>query len=87
MRGSDSIAAGNAEVGAKLAGLFAIGDRLKRLSETGDPLETLDVIIDFEAFRSVLRQRNTVEEKAQIKAGLKAREILEGQAEQGRPEG
>lgn len=38
----------------KLSGLFAIGDHLKRLSETGDPLETLSRIIDFEAFRAVL---------------------------------
>jgi IS5 family transposase len=38
----------------KLSGLFAIGDHLKRLSETGDPLETLNAIIDFEAFRPVL---------------------------------
>ncbi len=38
----------------KLSGLFAIGDHLKRLSETGDPLEALGRIIDFEAFRPVL---------------------------------
>lgn len=38
----------------KLSGLFAIGDHLKRLSETGDPLETVNAIIDFEAFRPVL---------------------------------
>jgi hypothetical protein len=38
----------------KLSGLFAIGDHLKRLSEAGDPLETLDRIIDFEAFRPML---------------------------------
>jgi hypothetical protein len=38
----------------ELSGLFAIGDHLKRLSETSDPLETLGRIIDFEAFRPVL---------------------------------
>jgi len=38
----------------KLSGLFAIGVDLKRLSETGDPLETLGRIIDFERFRPVL---------------------------------
>lgn len=38
----------------KVSGLFGIGDHLKRLSETGDPLETLAKIIDFEAFRPVL---------------------------------
>lgn len=38
----------------KVSGLFAIGDHLRRLSETGDPLEALGRIIDFEAFRPVL---------------------------------
>lgn len=38
----------------KASGLFAIGDHLRRLSETGDPLEALGRIIDFEAFRPVL---------------------------------
>jgi len=38
----------------KVSGLFGIGEHLKRLSETGDPLETLAKIIDFEAFRPVL---------------------------------
>ena len=37
-----------------VSGLFAIGDHLRRLSETGDPLEALGRIIDFEAFRPVL---------------------------------
>ena len=38
----------------KVSGLFGIGEHLKRLSETGDRLETLAQIIDFEAFRPVL---------------------------------
>ncbi|MGO4168404.1 hypothetical protein [Novosphingobium sp. YAF33] len=38
----------------KLSGLFAIGDHLKCLSETGDPLETLNAIIDSEVLRPVL---------------------------------
>jgi len=38
----------------KVSGLFAIGDHLRRLWETGDPLEALGRIIDFEAFRPVL---------------------------------
>ena len=38
----------------RLSGLFAINDHLKRLSATGDPLETLGRIIDFEAFRPTL---------------------------------
>ena len=38
----------------KVSGLFGIGEHLKRLSETGDPLETLAKIIDFEMFRPVL---------------------------------
>ena len=33
-----------------VSGLFAIGDHLRRLSETGDPFEALGRIIDFEAF-------------------------------------
>jgi transposase, IS5 family len=37
-----------------VSGLFAIGDHLRRLSETGDPLEALGRIIDFEPFRPVL---------------------------------
>lgn len=36
------------------AGLFGFSDHLKRLSAHGDPLEALDRIIDFEAFRQVL---------------------------------
>lgn len=38
----------------RVSGLFGIGDHLQRLSETGDPLEALAKIIDFEAFRPVL---------------------------------
>lgn len=36
------------------AGLFGLADHLKRLSAHGDPLEELDRIVDFEAFRPVL---------------------------------
>jgi len=38
----------------KRSGRFAIGDHLKRLLETGDPLETLARLTDFKAFRLVL---------------------------------
>ncbi len=41
----------------KLSGLLAIGDHRKRRSETGDPLETLQKIIDIEAFRPMLEAR------------------------------
>jgi transposase, IS5 family len=36
------------------AGLFGLSDHLKRLSAHGDPLEELERIIDFDAFRSTL---------------------------------
>ncbi|WP_254798544.1 hypothetical protein [Sphingobium sp. AS12] len=36
------------------AGLFGLSDHLKWLSAHGAPLEELDRIIDFEAFRPVL---------------------------------
>src|SRR5579863_2839733 len=36
------------------AGLFGLSDHLKRLSAYGDPLEELERIIDFEAFRPTL---------------------------------
>ena len=35
-------------------GLFGLSDHLKRLSEVGDPLETMDRAVDFEAFRPAL---------------------------------
>ena len=38
----------------KQLGFFDLSDHLKRLSETGDPLETMARVIDFEAFRSEL---------------------------------
>lgn len=38
----------------KQAGLFGLSDHLKRLSANGDPLEELDRIVDFEAFRPIL---------------------------------
>ena len=72
----------------KLSGLFVIGDHLKRLSETGDPLETLNAIIDFEAFRPVLltgvtyadghppRQRMTDEERAVVREGGEAGKFM-----------
>ena len=34
--------------------LFGLSDHLKRLSAYGDPLEELERIIDFEAFRPTL---------------------------------
>ena len=38
------------------AGLFGLSDHLKRLSAVGDPLETMDRAVDFEAFRPVLER-------------------------------
>ena len=37
-------------------GLFALPDHLARLSKTGDPLEVLDQVVDFEQFREPLKQ-------------------------------
>ena len=36
------------------AGLFGLSAQLKRLSDGGDPLETLSRVVDFEAFRPML---------------------------------
>ena len=36
------------------AGLFGLSAQLKRLSDGGDPLETLGRVVDFEAFRPAL---------------------------------
>ena len=36
-------------------GFFDLPDHLKRLSEAGDPLEEMDRLIDFEAFRPSMR--------------------------------
>jgi transposase len=36
------------------AGLFGLSDQLKRLSDCGDPLETMSRVVDFEVFRSAL---------------------------------
>lgn len=35
-------------------GLFGLSDQLKRLSDCGDPLETIGRVVDFEAFRPAL---------------------------------
>lgn len=40
----------------KQAGFFDVDERLKRVSELGDPLEVMMAIIDFEAFRPVLEK-------------------------------
>src|SRR5918993_5655731 len=37
-------------------GFFDLPDHLRRLSEAGDPLETMARAVDFEAFRPVLEQ-------------------------------
>lgn len=37
-------------------GLFALPDHLSRLSKTGDPLEVLDQMVDFEQFREPLER-------------------------------
>lgn len=36
------------------AGLFGLSDQLKRLSDCGDPLETMGWVVDFEVFRPAL---------------------------------
>jgi hypothetical protein len=36
------------------AGLFGLSKHLKRMSAHGDPLEVLERIVDFEAFRPTL---------------------------------
>ena len=33
------------------AGLFGLSDQLKRLSDCGDPLETMGQVVDFEVFQ------------------------------------
>ena len=36
------------------AGLFGLPDHLRKLSATGDPLEVLAKVVDFEIFRAPL---------------------------------
>ncbi|MDX3910701.1 MAG: IS5 family transposase [Sphingobium sp.] len=38
------------------AGLFGLSDQLKRLSDCGDPLETMGRVVDFEVFRPALEE-------------------------------
>ena len=38
----------------KQAGFFEVEERLRRVSDLGDPLEAMAGIIDFEGFRAVL---------------------------------
>lgn len=38
----------------KQSGLFGLSDHLKRLSAVGDPLETMERVVDFEASRPLL---------------------------------
>ena len=38
------------------AGLFGLSDQLKRLSDCGDPLETMGRVVDFEIFRPALEK-------------------------------
>ncbi|MBC7140234.1 MAG: IS5 family transposase [Defluviimonas sp.] len=38
------------------AGLFGLSDQLKRLSDCGDPLETMSGVVDFEVFRAALEK-------------------------------
>ena len=38
------------------SGLFGLSDQLKRLSDCGDPLETMSGVVDFELFRPVLEK-------------------------------
>lgn len=37
-------------------GLFGLSDQLKRLSDCGDPLETMGRVVDFEVFRPALEK-------------------------------
>lgn len=39
-----------------MGGFFDLPDHLKRLSETGDPIEEMARLIDFEVFRPVLEE-------------------------------
>ncbi len=38
------------------AGLFGLSEQLKRLSDCGDPLETMARVVDFELFRPTLEK-------------------------------
>ena len=38
------------------AGLFGLSEQLKRLSDCGDPLETMSRVVDFEVFRPALEK-------------------------------
>lgn len=38
------------------AGLFGLSEQLKRLSDCGDPLETMGRVVDFEVFRPALEK-------------------------------
>jgi IS5 family transposase len=38
------------------SGLFGLSDQLKRLSDSGDPLETMSGVVDFEVFRPALEK-------------------------------
>ena len=38
------------------AGLFGLSDQLKRLSDCGDPLETMSRVVNFEVFRPALEK-------------------------------
>jgi len=38
------------------AGLFGLSDQLKRLSDCGDPLETISRVVNFEMFRSTIEK-------------------------------
>ena len=49
-----SVDRGNGGVDVSAAELFRTGDRLRSLSEAGDPLERLSTVIDFELFRPEL---------------------------------
>jgi len=55
----------------KVSALFGMGEHLKCLSEKGGPVTMFKVLI----LVAAPGQRNTAAEKAQIRAGRKAREI------------
>jgi hypothetical protein len=46
------------------AGLFGLSDQLKRLSDCGDPLETMSRAVDFEIFRLALEKTLAYGERA-----------------------
>ena len=47
------------------SGLFGLSDQLKRLSDCGDPLETMGRVVIFEVFRPALEKALAYERRGQ----------------------